>query len=149
MTTPNQPQTPITDEQVEQVEQEAHPEDFCKKCRKENPVWFAPNELWNKYHGEFSILCPNCFTFLAGKEQTIVVTREDITEKELSTLRAELEYARNLPTLANWASKADSYKQQITKLHTALEKYGRHNEHCAFILLMNGRCTCGLKKALV
>lgn len=41
-----------------------HPEDYCQKCGHWNPVWFAPNELWNKFRGEYNILCPNCFARL-------------------------------------------------------------------------------------
>lgn len=46
---------------------EAHPEDFCEKCKRPNIVWFAPNELWNKAvraAGEPEILCPVCFVQL-------------------------------------------------------------------------------------
>jgi len=42
-------------------ERPTHPEDFCQKCHCKNPIWFAPNELWNNNHGKFNILCPSCF----------------------------------------------------------------------------------------
>ena len=42
-----------------------HPEDWCDRCGRRNALWFAPNDLWNKYHGEYSILCLNCFAEMA------------------------------------------------------------------------------------
>jgi hypothetical protein len=45
-----------------------HPEDWCQRCARPNPIWYAPNDLWNKYaRGEFNILCPCCFIELAKK----------------------------------------------------------------------------------
>lgn len=40
-----------------------HPEDICGECGGENPVWYAPNELWNKVTGHPAglIICPSCF----------------------------------------------------------------------------------------
>jgi hypothetical protein len=43
----------------------AHPEDRCERCGGPNIVWHAPNELWNRYAGDHSILCPVCFARLA------------------------------------------------------------------------------------
>lgn len=39
---------------------------LCQRCDLEYPVWFAPNELWNRVakDGEH-FLCPNCFAVLA------------------------------------------------------------------------------------
>lgn len=48
--------------------EEAHPEDFCKKCGRPNIVWFAPNSLWNKVvrvNNHPGVLCPICFVELA------------------------------------------------------------------------------------
>lgn len=41
----------------------------CQLCNDLNPVWYAPNEVWNlvakdKYH----FLCPNCFIRLAERK---------------------------------------------------------------------------------
>lgn len=41
-----------------------HPEHFCDECGRENVVWFAPNDLWNRVVRERNlkeILCPVCF----------------------------------------------------------------------------------------
>ncbi|HEX5704889.1 MAG TPA: hypothetical protein VFX97_16950 [Pyrinomonadaceae bacterium] len=46
------------------VTETGHPEDSCKKCGRPNVVWFAPNDLWNRYvrdTNEPGILCPVCF----------------------------------------------------------------------------------------
>jgi hypothetical protein len=46
----------------------SHPEDFCKVCGGENPVWFVNSKLWNKFHGPYSILCPRCFMLIAKQQ---------------------------------------------------------------------------------
>ncbi|MFI7678540.1 hypothetical protein [Actinophytocola sp. NPDC049390] len=45
-----------------------HPEDFCHRCGRRNPVWYVDAELWNKGTAERrattgfdSVLCPSCF----------------------------------------------------------------------------------------
>lgn len=45
--------------------QASHPEDTCERCEGINVPWFAPNELWNRFHGDYSILCPTCFITLS------------------------------------------------------------------------------------
>lgn len=41
---------------------EEHPEDHCRCCGQSNPVWSAPNDLWNcVMGGSDGILCPRCF----------------------------------------------------------------------------------------
>jgi hypothetical protein len=46
---------------------EAHPEDFCHRCGRPNPVWSAPNDLWNDVMGgPDGIVCPPCFAESAG-----------------------------------------------------------------------------------
>lgn len=46
----------------------------CEDCDRPNPVWFAPNELWNLVMGgpeakgdPGGMLCPNCFMERAEK----------------------------------------------------------------------------------
>lgn len=40
----------------------AHPEAACQRCGRPNPVWSAPNDLWNAVMGDESgIVCPSCF----------------------------------------------------------------------------------------
>ena len=44
---------------------------LCQRCDRDYPVWFAPNELWNRVTDHLSekpfirFLCLNCFAFLA------------------------------------------------------------------------------------
>lgn len=42
-----------------------HPEDTCDRCGHNNICWFAPNDLWNRFHRSFDILCPTCFAEMA------------------------------------------------------------------------------------
>jgi len=60
--------TPVSSEAATTPFADEHPEDSCKKCGRPNIVWFAPNDLWNRYvrdQGEPGILCPVCFVKLA------------------------------------------------------------------------------------
>lgn len=53
---------------IMRTKRNAHPEDFCSRCRRVNPVWHAPNELWNQVMRDGSaepIICPLCFIRLA------------------------------------------------------------------------------------
>lgn len=53
-------------------------EDICQICSGDNPVWFAPNELWNKVIGEkLHFVCPNCFIREAGTIKVWRLTNED------------------------------------------------------------------------
>lgn len=40
-----------------------HPEDFCGRCGRRNPVWWTPSDVWNEATGPERelILCPSCF----------------------------------------------------------------------------------------
>ena len=38
------------------------PESVCQDCNGPNPVWFAPNEVWNRVMGSpYGFVCPGCF----------------------------------------------------------------------------------------
>lgn len=40
---------------------DAHPEDYCHRCGRRNPMWFSPE--WPELTGGHAgILCPPCFT---------------------------------------------------------------------------------------
>lgn len=41
--------------------------EICGRCGAEHTmVWRAPDDLWEKYHQDYNILCLNCFDELAG-----------------------------------------------------------------------------------
>lgn len=79
-----------------------HPEDSCKKCDRPNVVWFAPNELWNKYvrdNNEQGILCPVCFIQLVeqgGMHPTWSVAPRDWNAAPPPLTDPDLEEARRL-----------------------------------------------------
>jgi len=87
-------------------EEEKHPEDTCQMCSRDNPVWYAENELWNKVAPPKGIICPICFKQLAIEKELHVVLkcydmkaddREGEIEKlsvEIATLRSQLEDAK-------------------------------------------------------
>ncbi len=45
----------------------------CMRCEAEHPVWYAPNDLWNKVvrrqdgSDTWPFLCPTCFAVLAAE----------------------------------------------------------------------------------
>lgn len=46
-----------------------HPEDFCHRCGRRNPVWWVDANQWetateDRPRGELDILCPSCFVEL-------------------------------------------------------------------------------------
>lgn len=48
----------------------SHVEETCQRCGGPNPVWYAPDDIWNatvRTDGtdEWGILCPLCFALLA------------------------------------------------------------------------------------
>lgn len=59
-------------------------EDVCQRCISPNPVWFAPNELWNEVAGDYNFLCPNCFIELADKKVAWRVEPETAPTKEVN-----------------------------------------------------------------
>lgn len=63
---------------------------LCMICGKEHPVWYAPNDLWNRVirrdgSDEHPFLCPTCFTVLAeerGAGEMFVVSLAPIRHTE-------------------------------------------------------------------
>lgn len=49
----------------------------CTRCGAPNPVWYAPDDVWNRAmrrHGvEESIVCPSCFALLAESAEPGIV----------------------------------------------------------------------------
>ena len=47
--------------------------EFCHRCGRKQPlVWHAPNEIWERFCGAYSILCPECITHNADKGGTLL-----------------------------------------------------------------------------
>lgn len=68
---------------------------LCQKCGRDYPVWFAPNELWNRVaEGKFHFLCMDCFGLLA-ESQGIKPTAWMLTEENID-LSMALEKIRRL-----------------------------------------------------
>jgi hypothetical protein len=66
-------------------------ENACQDCGVDNPVWFAPNELWNRVMGgpdahddPGGYLCPVCF-IVHAKAAGIDPTGWFLTEEQLDT----------------------------------------------------------------
>jgi hypothetical protein len=71
---------------------DSHPEGTCERCRLTNVTWFCQNKLWNKYHGDYDILCPVCFVQLAeiaGAHPTSWELREEVLGNNTPSRSAE------------------------------------------------------------
>lgn len=46
-----------------------HPEDFCHRCGRRNPIWTTPD--WQQaFPSDAGIVCPSCFAHLADPERS-------------------------------------------------------------------------------
>lgn len=109
---------------------EHHPEDKCQKCGNRNVVWFADPAMWNKYHGDWSILCPQCFAEACESSGAHVTgwlfTPEDVplveqTLRERDDAEAAISKAYELVTgrQAEW-SNLFGYEQALEEISEAL-----------------------------
>lgn len=68
-------------------------ESRCQSCGGHNPVWFAPNELWNRVTEDKAlIICPVCFIKLAeakGIRPTGWLLQEESRTVQVEILAAE------------------------------------------------------------
>jgi hypothetical protein len=44
----------------------------CERCGRQHPVWFAPNEIWNRVIRSEHFLCPTCFVVLADEREPAI-----------------------------------------------------------------------------
>lgn len=49
-----------------------HPEAFCGRCGRSNPVWVADSDRFNLAVGRAEIVCPSCF--VAAHEEATGLT---------------------------------------------------------------------------
>src|SRR4051812_19830995 len=76
-----------------QPDEAPHPEKACQDCGGRNPVWFAPNSVWNLVMGgpdakgdPGGIICPVCFIQRAnacGVPNTGWELRPELPEREI------------------------------------------------------------------
>lgn len=90
-----------------------HPEHRCERCGGRNiRSWYADSDVWNRVAGDFSILCPICFSELAanaGIRPTAWRLSIEGDDPEVSKLRVRLhdrlEEAAKLETRAGQLQK--------------------------------------------
>ena len=72
-------------------------ESACEACGGPNIIWFAPNDLWNAYAGNYCILCPICFARRAesgGLRPTAWVLRpEEVSDMPTESDRSAMDSA--------------------------------------------------------
>lgn len=74
------------------IKEIAHPEDTCQRCGGRNPVWYAPNYLWNGVMGSPNgIICPTCFYVAASNRNIDVIFRAYQNEEVYSNKESFLE----------------------------------------------------------
>lgn len=83
------PHPPVTTQQAKTD----HPEDFCQECKKQNPVWWIDNDLWNKYvKPKERILCPTCFVRLIISDNAKTEGWEERIEREVRHCGKNVQY---------------------------------------------------------
>lgn len=61
------------------------PTNACRDCGIDNPVWFAPNEVWNAVMGDHTgFLCPRCF-IVRAEASGLVPTAWVLTPERTTT----------------------------------------------------------------
>jgi len=66
---------------------------LCMICDKDYTVWYAPNDLWNKYirlpdgSDTYDFLCPNCFIELVDQAKECIWKIE--ISSELTTTKGD------------------------------------------------------------
>lgn len=73
-----------------------HPEHRCDRCGGRNiSPWYADSDVWNRVAGDWSILCPICFSKLAeeaGIKPTAWRLSMEGDEPEVNKLRVRLSH---------------------------------------------------------
>jgi hypothetical protein len=106
---------------------------LCQKCGRDYPVWFAPNELWNKVvrDGEH-FLCMDCFALLA--ESRGVSTEAWMLSEGNLELSQVLEENRRLKLGLPLGHVTDQFAaaspSSVTPPQTSLEKFESLSAAC-------------------
>ena len=115
-----------------------HPEDRCERCKGRNlHCWYADNDVWNRFAGDYSVLCPICLSELAseaGLAPTAWRLAIEGDDPEVSKLKAALHArlkesaqlhaeVKRLQALVNkLPTEGIGLRVQITKGVTVVEK---------------------------
>ena len=93
----------------------AQPEtnDLCQKCGLPNPVWFAPNDVWNRLvPNRVGFICPTCFASL-DFETTWVLIPEEMYDKLSGNTLAQPDSAEAIARARQWL-EANGYSLWLT-----------------------------------
>jgi hypothetical protein len=109
----------------------------CQQCFAPNPLWFAPNEIWNQVIGKSGVLCPNCFLARAkidGAWKLVPEDAEDLAQaQEVNRVRAALSQAQQaLHSIAEMNCGCSTLAKQILGLPSDTQgAQAQENELCA------------------
>lgn len=81
-----------------QRESDQPTEGHCERCRREYPVWCAPNEIWNRVVRDEHFLCMDCFARLAeerGLKPTAWIVNPESDQPEQVIAARMDEHARS------------------------------------------------------
>lgn len=95
-----------------------HPEHRCDRCGGRNiESWYADSDVWNRVAGDFSILCPICFSALAadtGIAPTAWRLSIEGDDPEVSKLRVQLH--KRLEEAAGLHNEVERLRQVLREL---------------------------------
>lgn len=93
-----------------------HPEHRCDRCGGRNiNAWHADSDVWNRVAGEFSILCPICFSELASDASM---------EFEFAIWRLSLD--GDDPEVSKLRVRLHDRLDECSGLHTEVERLRKH-----------------------
>ncbi len=95
-----------------------HPEHRCDRCGGRNiRSWYADSDVWNRIAGDFSILCPICFSELAkdaGME--FVIWRLSISGDDPEVSKLQVQLHDRLEELGGLQSKVERLRKHVVLL---------------------------------
>jgi hypothetical protein len=108
-----------------------HPEHRCERCGGRNlNSWYADSDVWNRFAGKFSVLCPICLSELveaAGVLNVVWRLSIDGDDPELSKLRVQLhdrleEGAQQYQELTRAKAVVSELEEQRPRLEQFIEE---------------------------
>ncbi|MDP9113881.1 MAG: hypothetical protein M3O20_09375, partial [Acidobacteriota bacterium] len=97
-----------------------HPENMCQECGGPNPVWFAPNHIWNQIVGsEAGMLCPVCFIKRADSKGLYQAGGWELVPEQAPTGQENVVHLHHAPTTPTEVL----YQQTVDELRSQLKRF--------------------------
>jgi len=87
---------------------------ICAACGRDNPVWSAPDEVWNSATGgPDGVLCPTCFMHRAGNRIWRVVPADPAPVSVGAAAKVLLDVLLNAEEHDAWEAAQDAYDDSL------------------------------------